>query len=185
MRYGYPSGAAWLLLAAASGAMPSAAASGARQGVKPAGGEMVLLRAVPARPAYRMAPPGMALIVDPSPKNELARALGTGAAAAPGELSDDEYASLGAGMAGGTGHAGHGQTTVERVTGAAVNGNLRSLGGDEGVLGGTGGLARTIGGPLGTVGNATRGIGDQVRGALAQLPLPAGGMAGNGTPPGN
>ncbi len=92
MRYGYPSGAAWLLLAAASGAVPSAAASGARQGVKPAGGEMVLLRAVPARPAYRMAPPGMALIVDPSPKNELARALGTGAAAAPGELSDDEYA---------------------------------------------------------------------------------------------
>ncbi|WP_251275829.1 hypothetical protein, partial [Enterobacter hormaechei] len=38
-----------------------ASASGARQGVKAQAGEIVLLRDVSARPAYRMAPPGMAL----------------------------------------------------------------------------------------------------------------------------
>ena len=40
----------------------SASASGARQGVKAQPGEIVLLRDVSARPAYRMAPPGMALV---------------------------------------------------------------------------------------------------------------------------
>ena len=34
-------------------------------------GEIVLLRDVAARPAYRMAPPGMALIADPKPQREL------------------------------------------------------------------------------------------------------------------
>ena len=178
MRYGYPLAMA-VLLAAGCALAPEAGASGARQGVKPAPGEMVLMRAVPARAADRMAPPGQALIVDPSPKNELAKALGTG------ELSDDEYASLGAGLAGGSAQSGGGRTTVERVTGAAVSGNLRRLSGDDGVLGSTSGLARTIGGPMGTVGNVTRGIGDQVRGALAQMPLVGGSVAGNGTPPGN
>ena len=171
MRYGYPMAMA-VLLAAGCALAPEAGASGARQGVKPAPGEMVLLRAVPARAADRMAPPGQALIVDPSPKNELAKALGTG------EL-------LGAGLAGGSAQSGGGRTTVERVTGAAVSGNLRRLSGDDGALGSTSGLARTIGGPMGTVGNVTRGIGDQVRGALAQMPLVGGSVAGNGTPPGN
>ncbi|HAI94760.1 MAG TPA: hypothetical protein DCM36_08685 [Xanthomonadaceae bacterium] len=184
MRYGHPMAMA-ALLAAGFALAPAAGASGARQGVKPAPGEMVLLRAVPARAAYRMAPPGQALIVDPSPKNELAKALGTGTAAGTGELSDDEYASLGAGMAGGSAQSGGGRTTVERVTGAAVSGNLRRLSGDDGALGSTGGLAQTIGGPMGTVGNVTRGIGDQVRGALAQMPLIGGNVAGTGTPPGN
>lgn len=184
MRYGHPM-AMVVWLAAGCVLAPAAGASGARQGVKPAPGEMVLLRAVPARAAYRMAPPGQALIVDPSPKNELARALGTGAPAGAGELSDDEYASLGAGMTGATTQSGGGRTTVERVTGAAVSGNLRRLSGDEGALGSTGGLAQAIGGPMGTVGNVTRGIGDQVRGALAQMPLIGGSAAGNGTPPGN
>ena len=52
-----------------------ALASGARQGVQPRPGEMVLLRDVSTRPAYRPAPPGMALIADPSPQRELAGAL--------------------------------------------------------------------------------------------------------------
>ncbi len=53
-----------------------ASASGARQGVKAQPGEIVLLRDVSARPAYRMAPPGMALIADPKPQREIATALG-------------------------------------------------------------------------------------------------------------
>jgi hypothetical protein len=57
------------LLSAAAGA----SASGARQGVKAQPGEIVLLRDVAARPAYRMAPPGMALIADPNRSARLRR----------------------------------------------------------------------------------------------------------------
>jgi hypothetical protein len=148
---------AMALLLAASGV---AQASGARQGVKAQPGEMVLLRDVSARPAYRMQPPGMALIADPSPRKELGSALGAGGM---DELSDADYADMQSGLAD-AGMAGHGHTTVERVTG------------DGGPLSG-GQLSRAIGGPMGAVGGATRGIGDQVRGALAQFPLgqPAGG----------
>lgn len=161
--------AAWLLAVAVM--VPAVVqASGARQGVKSQPGEMVLLRDVSARPAYRPAPPGMALIADPSPKREVAGALGT----SPGmdELSDDDYASLGSNTGAGLGHH---QTTVERVTGNTVSTSLGKVT-DNGVLSGSS-LGRSIGGPMGAVGNATRGIGDQVRGALAQFPLgqPAGG----------
>jgi hypothetical protein len=82
------------LLSAAAGA----SASGARQGVKAQPGEIVLLRDVAARPAYRMAPPGMALIADPKPQREIATALGAGTPAnAMDELSDEDYAGMGAG----------------------------------------------------------------------------------------
>jgi hypothetical protein len=156
---------AWLLAIAVM-APAAVQASGARQGVKAQPGEMVLLRDVSARPA----PPGMALIADPSPKREVAGALGT--SAGMDELSDDDYASLGSNT--GAGMAHH-QTTVERVTGNTVSTSLGKVT-DNGVLSGSS-LGRSIGGPMGAVGNATRGIGDQVRGALAQFPLgqPAGG----------
>jgi len=135
----------------------AAAASGARQGVKAQPGEIVLLRDVAARPAYRMAPPGMALIADPKPQHEIATALGSGGGSSGmDELSDDDYAGLGAGQTGRM--AAPGGTTVERVTHQALGGN--SLGG-------------AMSGPLGAVGNTTRGIGDTVRGALAQFPLGA------------
>lgn len=152
--------------------LPLAAnASGARQGVKTQPGEIVLLRDVSARPAYRPAPPGMALIVDPSPKREVAQALGT----SPGmdELSDDDYASLGSNT--GAGMPRGGPTTIERVTEHSVNGTVGRVT-HGGMLSG-GQFSNTIGGSMGAVGNATRGIGDQVRGALAQFPLgqPAGG----------
>jgi len=150
---------------------PAAAqASGARQGVKAQPGEMVLLRDVSTRPAYRPAPPGVALIADPSPRREVGAALGT--STGMDELSDDDYAALGSntGIAG-----GHQQTTVERVTTGTVN-NTLGRATTSGVLSGNS-LGRSIGGPMGAVGNTTRGIGDQVRGALAQFPLgqPAGG----------
>ncbi len=68
-----------------------ASASGARQGVKAQPGEIVLLRDVSARPAYRMAPPGMALIADPKPQREIATALGAGGTTnGMDELSDED-----------------------------------------------------------------------------------------------
>lgn len=158
-----------LLIGAA--ASQCALASGARQGVKAQPGEIVLLRDVSARPAYRPAPPGMALIADPSPRKEVGAALGVGGMS---ELSDDDYASMGSGMSSSLA-SGHGQTTVERVTNGMVGGTLGRVTGGDGMLSG-GQMSRAIGGPMGAVGGATRGIGDQVRGALAQFPLgqPAG-----------
>ncbi|WP_075678264.1 hypothetical protein [Stenotrophomonas sp. TD3] len=151
-----------------------AAASGARQGVKAQPGEIVLLRDVSARPAYRMAPPGMALIADPKPQREIASALGAGApSTGMDELSDEDYAGMGAGQAA-TAASPRG-TTVERVTQQALGGTLGRS--SDGMVGSS--LGGALGGPLGAVGNSTRGIGDTVRGALAQFPLqgpaPAGG----------
>ncbi|HCR33000.1 MAG TPA: hypothetical protein DIV57_06475 [Stenotrophomonas sp.] len=147
----------------------AAAASGARQGVKAQPGEIVLLRDVAARPAYRMAPPGMALIADPKPQHEIAAALGSGGGSSGmDELSDDDYAGLGAGQTGRM--AAPGGTTVERVTHQALGGTLGRS--SDGALGGNN-LGGAMSGPLGAVGNTTRGIGDTVRGALAQFPLGA------------
>ncbi|MGF6416832.1 hypothetical protein ABH900_000293 [Stenotrophomonas sp. AN71] len=162
-----------LALALLSTSLP-AAASGARQGVKAQPGEIVLLRDVSARPAYRMAPPGMALIADPKPQREVAAALGSGGGpSGMDELSEEDYAGMGAGRAGAI--TAPGGTTVERVTQQALGGTLGRDG--NGSMGSS--LGTTLGGPLGAVGNTTRGIGDTVRGALAQFPLqgpaPAGG----------
>lgn len=161
---------AWLLSAAVLLVPAAVQASGARQGVKQQPGEIVLLRDVSARPAYRPAPPGVALIADPSPRREVDGALGT--STGMDELSDDDYASLGSNA--GTASPHH-PTTVERVTTGTVN-NTLGRATTSGVLSGNS-LGRSIGGPMGAVGNATRGIGDQVRGALAQFPLgqPTGG----------
>ncbi|TDV30867.1 hypothetical protein [Stenotrophomonas sp. CC22-02] len=152
----------------------AAGASGARQGVKAQPGEIVLLRDVAARPAYRMAPPGIALIADPKPQREIAAALGSGdPASGMDELSDADYAGMGAGHS--TPPAAAGGTTVERVTQQALGGTLGRNG--DGMVGSS--LGGAMSGPLGAVGNSTRGIADTVRGALGQFPLqgtaPAGG----------
>lgn len=163
-RYSWIAGLALLV------ALPATVlASGARQGVKAQPGEMVLLRDVSARVAYRPAPPGMALIAEPSPKREVGTALGV--STGMDELSDDEYAAMGSGLT----QAQAQQTTVELVTGTAVTGTLGRATGDGGVLSGNQ-LGQAIGGPMGAVSGATRGIGDQVRSAFAQFPLgqPAG-----------
>lgn len=151
-----------------------AAASGARQGVKAQPGEIVLLRDVAARSAYRPAPPGLALIADPKPQPEIEHALGSrSASTGMDELSEDDYAGLGAGQTGAM--AAHPGTTVERVTQQALGGTLGRSG--DGSLGGSG-LGAAMSGPLGAVGTTTRGIGDTVRGALAQFPLGAPAQAG-------
>ncbi|HDS1122768.1 TPA: hypothetical protein QDZ60_000006 [Stenotrophomonas maltophilia] len=152
----------------------AAGASGARQGVKAQPGEIVLLRDVAARPAYRMAPPGIALIADPKPQREIAAALGSGdPASGMDELNDADYAGMGAGHF--TPPAAAGGTTVERVTQQALGSTLGRNG--DGMVGSS--LGGAMSGPLGAVGNSTRGIADTVRGALGQFPLqgtaPAGG----------
>ena len=136
----------------------SARAADAHQAVKAKAGDIVLLRNVSARPAYRPAPPGMALMVDPSPQHEIGRALGTE------ELSDADYANLDAAT---TPHP-HGGTAVERVIGSALGSSLGNNGGHASMSGN--GVSNIVSAPLGAVGNTTRGIGDQVRGALSQLP---------------
>lgn len=134
-------------------------AADAHQAVKAKPGDIVVLRNVATRPAYRPAPPGMALMVDPSPRHEISRALGTE------ELSDADYASLDATPAQGT----RGGTTVERVIGSALGSSVGNTGGRLNNVAGNG-VSNVVSGPLGAVGNTTRGIGDQVRGALSQLP---------------
>lgn len=146
--------------------------AGARQGVHAGPGEIVLLRNVAARPAVR-APlsPGMALIVNPSPRSQLDRALGLDGA----ELSDADIASLNATPSSAQARSGN---TVTRVVQTALigdtSGNARSATPVSG-----NGMSNVISAPMGAVGNATRGIGDQVTGALSQLPLP-GMTGGNG-----
>jgi hypothetical protein len=137
----------------------SVLAADAHQAVQAKPGEMVLLRNVATRPAYRPAPPGMALMVDPSPQHEIGRALGTE------ELSDADYASLDATPPRTNNHG----TAVERVVGSALGGTLTGKGGHLGVAGD--GVSNVVAGPLGAVGNTTRGIGSQVLGAMAQLPM--------------
>lgn len=160
MRYAIatPAGLVPLLLIAFVLMPASASASGARKGVHAKHGEMVLLRDVSARHAVRPKPPGMALIVDPAPKSNIDQTLGTG------ELSDEEYASLGAGNSGAPSPA------VTQMTGRALAplGSLTST--TNSTLSGSG-INQAMGVPMGAVGNVTRGVGDQVRGALAQFPL--------------
>lgn len=137
---------------------PSVAAD-AHTGVQAKPGDIVLLRNVSTRPAYRSAAPGMALIVDPSPRRELAHALGTD------ELSDADYADLDAASARGAGSAG---STVENLVGSTLG---RSIGGATGrndAISGIGGSGMAA--PIGLVGRATGNIGNQVQGALSQLP---------------
>ncbi|NYZ61303.1 hypothetical protein [Luteimonas deserti] len=150
-------------------AAPMVHAAGARTGVEPRHGEMVLLREVGARHAVRPAPPGIALIADPTPNRQLLPVL------ADGELSDADFRGLDTGpQTGGAAPSGAGLAApmVRTLGSAGLGGPTRDAGG----LQATGTLAGA-GGPLGAVGQATRGIAGHVTGALSQLPLgqPAGG----------
>lgn len=60
------------------GALPPASvlAADAQQAVKARPGDILLLRNGSTRPAHRPAPPEMALMVDRSPRHEIARTLG-------------------------------------------------------------------------------------------------------------
>lgn len=153
-----------LILATAALAPGLAPAADSRTGVHPRHGEMVLLRDVNARHAYRPAPPSVALIVDPTPNRELHHALGTG------ELSDADFAAISSGQR--LGAAGP-ASTVERSIGNALGvglGTGSSRAEHGGAMSGDG-FGGAMSGPLGTVGTTTRGIGNHVTGALSQFPL--------------
>lgn len=142
-------------------AIPAAShAAEARTGVQAKPGEMVLLRDVSTRPAVRMAPPGLALIVDPKPNDQLHAGLSAI------ELSDGETAAIGA--------------PVQRATtlvGAALSvDNPLAPRGNAGQTSTPRG-ATPYATPLGAVGNATRGVGSQITNAMQALPFgkPAGG----------
>lgn len=130
----------------------------AHMAVKAKPGDIVLLRNVSTRPAYRPAPPGLALMVDPSPRSELSRTLGAS------ELSDTEYAELGATPV----QSGNRQTMVGQMVDSAIDNTLTGSNARGGVAGT--GVTNLVAGPLGAVGRTTGGIGDQVRGALSQMP---------------
>ncbi|NLG58783.1 MAG: hypothetical protein GX538_01295 [Gammaproteobacteria bacterium] len=153
---------------AAAAVLPGvAAAADARAGVHPRHGEMVLLRDVHARQAYRPMPPGVALIVDPTPNREIDRGLATG------ELSDADFAAMS------TGHSLTGvrpQTSgIDAGVTSAINAGL----GTGHMRPGTNAAGGTLTGPLGNVGATTRGIGSHVTGALSNLPF---GKTGQGGP---
>jgi hypothetical protein len=149
----------WLVLGMLVSPMPAIAAD-AHKAVQVQHGEIVVLRNVSARPAYREAPPGMALIVNPSPRHELNGALDTG------ELSDDDYADLNVNAS--TGNRGAHGTTVERTIGSALGGSLGSRANASNDAGGTG-FGHVVATPIG-IGRVTSGIGNQMQGALSQLP---------------
>lgn len=147
----------------------TAHAAGSRTGVHPQHGELVLLRDVNARPAYRPAPPSVALIVDPRPSRELQAGLATG------EMSDDDFAAITSGHSFGPARPAPG-------IGATVN-NAIGTGLGTGQVQHSGAVGTSVGGalsgPMGTVGATTRGIGGHVTGALSQFPL---GKSGPGGP---
>lgn len=133
-------------------------AADAHRAVQPKPGEIVVVRNVGTRPAYRPAPPGQALIANPSPQHELDAALGTG------ELSEADYAGLDASNAPRAQH-----TTVERLVGQTLG---SSLGAGPGARNGTraNGISSVMAAPMGAITQSGRGIGSQVQGALSQLP---------------
>ena len=140
---------------------PAAAlADGAHIAVKANPGDIVLTRNVATRIAYRQpVSPGMALLINPMPNQQIDSALGLGNS----ELSDADVASLSA-----TPQSGN--TTA---VGNAVNNALASSVGSH--VGGPATGGNTLGGSLGTIGNVTSGLGGQVTGALSQLPMVAAG----------
>ncbi len=133
-------------------------AGDARKAVKAAHGEIVVLRTVATRPATRMQPPGMALLVDPRPNRELNAVLGQGSL-----LSDAEIATLSASpVRTTTRRFGH---TITQVLGAPATGSVRQAPNDNAPPGAH---------PMGTIGQATRGLGNTMQQAMGAIPVPTG-----------
>lgn len=158
-----------LLLWPAAMLLPAAAAaqdgSGARQGATARPGEIVLLRNVATRPANRSpVSPGMALLVNPSPRGQIDNALGLGG----GEMSDADFADLSATP---TASRADSAGTVSRAVNGALGGGMGGGARGDGSVAGNG-MSHVVNGSMGAVGHATRGVGNQVNGALSQLPLP-------------
>jgi len=138
--------------------MQTARAGDARQGVKARPGEIVLLRTVSTRPATRPQPPGVALLVDPSPNRELKAVLGNSS-----ELGDAQIAALTASPVQGVTHR-FGRV-ITQVLGAPSTGSVRRISPDNTAPG----MA-----PMGAIGQTTRGLGNTVQQAMRAIPVPSG-----------
>jgi hypothetical protein len=140
-------------------ALPGHAAD-AHRAVQAQPGDIVVLRNVSTRPADRLAPPGMALMVSPSPRPEITASLGAH------ELSDEDFARLDAAPS-------HAAQLPSAAVGRTLDTMLvRSSGSGITVAGN--GVSNTMAAPVGAVGDAARGMGHQVQGALSQLPFGSG-----------
>ncbi|MFP4217070.1 MAG: hypothetical protein ACLFVH_14200 [Phycisphaerae bacterium] len=145
--------ASFLLLGGALVALAgpsSLSAAGSRAAVEAKPGEIVVLRAVPARHAARPMPPGRALLVDASPKSELEQGL------SHLEISSAGYGQVAAGGAGPVATSG---------LGATVGSITQQLGG----VGHARHSAPSMAG--GAMGAATGSIGSTVTGALSSAGL--------------
>lgn len=125
----------------------SALAAGSRSAVEAKPGEIVLLRAVPARPAARPMPPGRALLIDASPKSDLEQGL------SHLEISPNGYGQVAAGTNSGVAAPSGLGATITSVT-QQVGGSAQR--GDS---------APSVAG--GAMGAATGSIGSTITGALS------------------
>jgi hypothetical protein len=129
-------------------------------------GEIILLREVPPRIAYREATPGPVISkVNASPRQQVINALdGTTAGR---ELSDDEFAQVGTGKP-----ALGGDGPISTLPAALGSAGLNLGGGTiaGGASANLGGMNALIGAGAGAVGQATQGIGRTVNGMLGSMP---------------
>ena len=126
-------------------------------------GEIIILREVPPRVAYREAPPGPVVSkANASPRQQVLDALD--GATSGRELTDDEFALVGTGKP-----AGGGNSPVAAISGTlgAAGGGGTVPGGASGVLGGMNALIGAAGG--GAVVRATQDIGKTVNSVLGNL----------------
>lgn len=130
-------------------------------------GEIIILREVSPRVAYRESQPGPVISkANASPRQQVLDALD--GAASGRELSDDEFALVGTGKP-----AGGGNSPIAAISGTlgaagASGGGTTAPGGASGVLGGMNALIGAAGG--GTVGRATQDIGKTVNSMVGSMP---------------
>jgi hypothetical protein len=133
----------------------NAFAAGSRSAVEAKPGEIVMLRAVPARPAVRSKQPGKALLIDASPKSELDQGFSNL------EISSNGYGQVAAGA--------NSSPVVPTGLGATISSiTQQQMGGST---------PRSDSAPSaagGAIGSATGSIGSTVTGALSSSGLMGG-----------
>lgn len=129
-------------------------------------GEIVLLRKVDMRPATRMAPPGIALIVDPSPKREIGAVLSSNDEGMV-ELADADIASVtsNSNIFGSTSDA-----QMQNNTQGKLN-NALGVTTRDGNLLANGQLSHALNSNFGAIGGVARSTGGMVKNSLGQMPL--------------
>lgn len=132
-------------------------------------GEIIILREVSPRVAYREAQPGPVISkANVSPRQQVLDALD--GAASGRELTDDEFALVDTGKPadGGNSPIAAISGTLDAAGARAGGGGTTAPGGASGVLGGMNALIGAAGG--GTVGRATQDIGKTVNSMVGSMP---------------